>query len=126
MAVTLAYYNTPAGPPVDNTQQETFVDFVATLTGDYGGASTHGDTISFAGFDLLKSNNLPNKVEIWESPASGTAPTGYIFTYCPGTTLANGVLNISNDLTEYTEASAYSAGLLAAVVRVRAWFTNDV
>lgn len=127
MAVTLTLYSPSVGIPVDNTQQETFVDFTAALTGNYGTGSSHGDTISFAGFDYLKSNSVPIKVEIWESPAAGTVPTGYLFYYCYGTTLANGLLSVlSAEGTEYTEGSAYSAALLAAALRVRAWFPNDV
>jgi hypothetical protein len=70
-------------------------------------------------------------VEVWEDPPAGTVPTGYTFTFCPGTTQQNGVLNIlgtgaaaGGPAQEYTEASAYSAALLAAVLRIRAWFPS--
>jgi hypothetical protein len=105
---------------VDQTLNRLVIKGQITLTGNYGGASTHGDTLSFAGFDQIKSNSVPELVQVFENPAAGTAPTGYLFTFCPGTTNANGVLNINNNLTEYAEASAYSAGLLAASIMFRA------
>lgn len=87
-----------------------------TLTGNYGGVSTHGDTVDFSKLGI-PTQSLPRMVSIYETPPAGTAPNGYIFNYCPGTTLANGVVTILNNLTEYTQGSAYSAGLLAAVIR---------
>lgn len=107
----------------DISGREIVLDGTVALTGNYGGASTHGDTLDLTQFgDLLKSSQLPTKVEVFEDPASGTAPTFYQFVFCPGTTQANGVLSIGSNLTEYTQASAYSAGLLAAALRIRAWF----
>jgi len=112
--------------PVDATQQKFIVEGTIALTGNYGGASTHGDTLSFAGFDAIKSNSIPLWVDIHEAPPAGTAPTGYLFGFAPGTTQANGVLTVFNNLTEYTQASAYSAGLLAAVLNFRAEFTSFI
>ena len=128
MAATITPTIAPQTP--DTTAREIIVDGTVTLTGNYGGASTHGDTLNLQQFgDLLKSSQLPTKVEIWEDPAAGTAPTGYEFIFCPGTTQLNGVLCIMGTGAsaggpgqEYTEASAYSAGLLAAALRIRAWF----
>lgn len=109
---------------VDNTQNAFIVTGTLVLTGNYGGASTHGDTVSFVanGIDI-PSSGIPT-VTIFEAPPAGTAPSGYLFTFCPGTLQSNGVVNISNNLTEYTEASAYSAGLLAAVLQYRAYFPS--
>jgi hypothetical protein len=111
----------------DTTQKQLFIDFTVALTGNYGGANTHGDTLDLTALgDALKSTALPNWVEFEEFPASGTAPSGYLFGYAVGTTQANGVLTIMNNLTEYTEASAYSSPLLAAVIRGRAWFPSEI
>lgn len=123
MAATITPITAPQNP--DQTSREIIVDGTIALTGNYGGANTHGDTLDLTQFgDLLKSSQLPSKVEVWEGPASGTAPTFYQFVFCPGTTQKNGVLSIGSNLTEYTEASAYSAGLLAASLRIRAWFPS--
>lgn len=96
------------------------------LSGNYGGGATHGDALSFAISDLIKSNQAPLWVDIFEAPPAGTAPNGYIFTYCPGTTRDNGVVTITNNLTEITQGAAYSAGLLAAVIIFRAVFNSYV
>ena len=108
----------------DTTQNEQIVDGTIALSGNYGGASTHGDTLSFAGFDQIKSSQVPRKVEIFEAPPAGTSATGDTFQFSPGTTQANGVMQVFAAGAEYTEASAYSAGLLAAVLRFRAWFPS--
>jgi hypothetical protein len=107
---------------IDATMQEFIVDGFITLTGNYGGAATNGDTLSFAGVEV-PSNQL-NWVEIMETPPAGTAPTGYTFGFAPGTTNANGVLTVMNGTTQYTQGSAYSAGQLAAVLRCRAWWVK--
>ena len=125
MATTVAISGVQSTP--DTTQKQLFIDFTVTLTGNYGGANTHGDTLNLQSLgDSLKSTALPTWVEFEEYPPSGTAPTGYLFGYAPGTTQANGVLTVMNNLTEYTEASAYSAPLLAAVIRGRAWFPSEI
>ena len=121
MAATITPITAPQNP--DTTGREIIVDGTIALTVNYGGATTHGDTLDLTQFkDLAKSSQLPTKVEVWEVTAAGTAPTFYQFVFCPGTTQANGVLSIGSNVTEYTQASAYSAGLLAAALRIRAWF----
>ena len=112
----------------DTTQKQLFIDFTVVLTGNYGGEATHGDTLNLQSLgDALKSTALPNWVEFEETPPSGTAPTGYLFGYAPGTTQANGVLTIMSAVaTEYTEGTSYSAALLGAVIRGRAWFPSEI
>jgi hypothetical protein len=130
MAATITAITAPQNPDV--TEREALVDGTIALTGNYGGAATHGDTLNLTQLqDLAKSSQLPTKVEIWEDPPAGTVPTGFEFVFCPGTTQANGVLCIlgtgaaaGGPAQEYTEASAYSAALLAAVLRIRAWFPS--
>ena len=130
MAATITGTWSPNTP--DTTEREFIVDGTIALTGNYGGAATHGDTLNLQQFgDLLKSSQLPTKVEIWEAPTAGTAPTGFEFVFCPGTTQLNGVLCIlgtgaaaGGPAQEYTEASAYSPALLAATLRIRAWFPS--
>jgi hypothetical protein len=121
MAATITPTTAPQNP--DNTGREILVYGTIALTGNYGGAATHGDTLDLTQLqDLAKSSQLPTQVEIYEVPAAGTAPTFYQFDYCPGTTQKNGVLSIGSNLTEYTQGSAYSAPLLAAKIGICAWF----
>jgi len=113
----------------DTTGRQVIAEGTIALTGNYGGGATHGDTLNLTQLgDALKTSNLPTLVEIWENPPAGTVPTGYAFNYCPGTTLANGVLNIlgtgaaaGGPAQEYTQGSAYSAALLAAALRIRVY-----
>src|ERR1035438_3836366 len=117
MAATITPITAPQNPDV--TAREVITDGTIVLTANYGGAAAHGDTLNLQQLqDLAKSSQLPTQVEIWEDPPAGTAPTGYVFTFCPGTTQINGVLNITNNLTEYTQASGYSTVLLAAIIQI--------
>lgn len=122
------------GAGIDFTQSEEIIDGTITLSGNYGASSTHGDTLNFSGF--AQSSLIPNRVEIYESIAAGTAPLGYNYTFSPGTTQANGVLTITGGAassgqggTELTNGSAYSSftpSLNGAVLRFRAWFPRFV
>lgn len=106
----------------DVTEKEQIFQGTLTLTGNYGGAATHGDTVSFANIFGLTSQTVPLRVEIYEQPKAGTAPSFYNAMFCPGTTYANGVVNFSLSGTEYTQASAYSGAISTAVWKFRAWF----
>jgi len=107
----------------DSTEQYQIVRGQLKLTGNYGGAATHGDTVTFSNVYGIQSRQIPVHIDIYEAPPAGTLPTGYIFWYCPGTTQNNGVLNImSGPASEYSQGSAYNAALLGAVIYYEAWF----
>ena len=139
MAIAVAVTsNTGGADPaagLDSTRTSQIVEGTLTLTGSYGGAATHGDTVNFE-IPQVISDLLPKKVEVFESPAAGTAALGYIYIFCPGTTLANGVLQIlgtgaasQDGGTELTEASTYAGqtpSLAGAVLRFKAWFAKNV
>jgi hypothetical protein len=94
-----------------------------TLSGNYGGASTHGDTMSFALPGVLTgAGTVPLRVEVYQQPPSGTAPGNCSAVYCPGTTRDNGVVSFANAGTELTEASAYTGDASTAVWKFRAYF----
>lgn len=120
---------------IDSTQNQAIVTGTIVLTGNYGGASTHGDTLSFAGVTnmAVPYQSLPTFVEIYEFPPAGTSGSGYQYGFAVGTTQANGVLQVFGTASagtaitappEYTEAAAYSASLLAAVIRFIAYFPS--
>lgn len=116
------------GAGIDKTQDSILLEGSLTLTGNYGGAATHGDVMSFGSLDQVKSSYSPKRVRVFEAPPAGTAPQGiYEYTYCPGTTSENGQLYIWDTATdaELTEGAAYPAGLLTAVLRFEAYFTNN-
>lgn len=116
---------------LDNTQSEIMVDGTLTLSGNYGGASSHGDTLDFSGFDKIKSQQPPRKVEIYQEPTSGVAPVIYQFFYGRGTSQANGVLIVTAaTLVEITQGDPYPAALTDddpnPNIRFRAWFPSFV
>ena len=126
MAATITAISAPQNP--DQTSREIIVDGTIALTGNY---TLNGDTLNLQQFqDLAKSSQLPTKVEVWEAPPAGTVPTGFEFVFCPGTTQANGVLCIlgtgsaAGGPAQQFSAGAYSAALLAAVLRIRVWFPS--
>lgn len=142
----------------DTTDKQTIVEGTLTFSGNYGTASSHGDPVDFTLNNLVPPGSLPQgtdigsyaptRVEIYEAPQAGTAPTFYSFVYCPGPTIAGptatstagctqagGVVSIAGTGaasgqggTELTEGSAYSGftpSLNGLVVRFRAWFARN-
>jgi hypothetical protein len=101
-------------PGIDATKAYLVADFTVTLTGNYGTAASHGDTLDLSGLGV-QSNEIPI-VEFFETTPAGDAGSGLVFRYAPGTTQANGVLQIWDIATaaEVTEATAYSGVLPAA------------
>jgi hypothetical protein len=120
MATSISVDKGSSGVP-DTTGYEAIYQGTITLSGNYGTSTSHGDTLSFSNASIL-SNSVPNRVEIYEQPAAGTAPSFYTAVYQPGSTIANGAVNFSLAGTEYTEASAYSGAIASAVWKFRAWF----
>jgi hypothetical protein len=111
------------------TDQKTIiVKLLLTLSVNYGGAATNGDTLSFATINnpLIPSGAVPISVQVYEEPPAGTAPVGYGLTYCPGTTRDNGVVYMAATPggVQYTQASAYDAPHLAASIYALATFAS--
>lgn len=138
--VTVAFGSVnPASPSggSDATLNEQIVEGTLTLSANYGTGSSHGDAMDL-GANIVKSQQVPRRVEIFEEPAAGSAPLGYTYIYAAGTTIHNGQLVVlgtpatgaaTTGLTEFTQGSAYSGGtpsLAAAVLRFRAWFDKFI
>ena len=118
---------------VDNTQNSLVVFGTIALSGNYGGGATHGDTLSFAGQELIKSFSVPLSVRIFEAPAAGASASGYVWSFSPGSTIANGVLQAftSNGaapaaLLEYPQGTGYQASQTNAALKFEAWFPSFV
>lgn len=102
------------------------LDVYGTITpsGDY---ATHGDTLDFSSLSSVPSSTIPVQVEIYETPAAGTSQSGYVYGWCPGTTLANGKMTVFESagsaapLAELA-AGAYPAGITGAVLKYHARF----
>jgi hypothetical protein len=103
---------------LDSTLSEFIVDGSIAYSGSY---PTNGDTLDLSQLSI-PSSALPRKVEIYEAtPAPGQA-FGASFLYLPGTTLANGLMEIFNGTTQETTGTYASIfGSVAVVLKFRAW-----
>jgi hypothetical protein len=100
-----------------------------TPTGTY---PTTGDTLSFAGLDQIKSGQVPTYVRIWSARPTSSAQTNlFVYNYVPGTTQANGKMQVftgaaaQTALTEFSTAS-YPAGVTADTIQFEAVFSKLV
>jgi hypothetical protein len=116
---------------IDSTQNNFIVQGKITLSGNYGGGSSHGDVLSFAGFDVLKTAAVPTFVEINEAPVAGTSASGYEYSFSPGVDQSSGKLQIftSNGaapapLAEYPQGTAYQGSQSGAVLNFLAFFPS--
>lgn len=136
MAVAVAISSIVASDPsggLDTTQNEIIVDGTLTLTGNYGNLSpANGDIIDLTGHDLIKSQEVPRKMEIFQAPDAGNAPVQYSFLYGWGTDQSDGVLIVIDTTTglPITDAAAYPAALTSTDpspnIRFRAYFPSLV
>ncbi len=116
----IAVLSSLGGVSVDNTQAQFLATGTITLTGSY---VSNGDTLNLATLSI-PSSQLPTKVEIFETtPAPGPAYGG-IYTYVPGTTQANGLLQLNVSAGTQTAATAYSGLATGFALGFRAWFPS--
>lgn len=122
---------------VDQTTHHFIVYANLTLTGNYGEAAGDGDIVDFTGIDAIKASQPPDWSEIKDGQAAGNTPYGYSYNFAPGTSLANGKLQVMNQVTaaaktgavQFTEGDAYSTGtpsLNNAVLKARFWFRKFI
>lgn len=114
---------------ITNNMNEFIVEGTVALTGNYGGAATHGDTLDLSALGV-PSNSLPTFVEFIEASPAGAVPSGNIFRYMPSSAQNNGLLSVFTAAgAEYTEGSAYGAPPFAIVgfaLKFRATFPSFV
>lgn len=93
---------------------------------------TGGLALTFAGFDQLKAGGVPILVMIQSAKAAASPNTAaYIYQYAPGTTIANGKLQIfvqdavaGNPLAEMANNTAIPAGVSGDTIAFTALFTR--
>jgi hypothetical protein len=110
----------------DTTQSTQIVRGTLTLSGNYGGASTHGDTLNFGTIYGIQSSSVPIRVFVYQQPASGTAPGNCSAFYCPGTTINNGVVSFFNGTSELSGGAAYTGATASAVWVFEAVFNTFI
>jgi hypothetical protein len=96
-----------AGTPtrVTNNFNVFEVLFPITTAGNY---ATHGVTLSLAGLGV-PSNSIPDTVQIFEQPATGTSASGVSYIFANGTTQANGAVQLFQGNTEVTNATSFAS-----------------
>jgi hypothetical protein len=123
LAVTVSF--------VDRSVNSLRVYGTITASGSY---TTGGDTLSFAGFDQIKSSSLPKFVSIQSQNASGHSLWEYGYT--PGTTQANCKMQVLGQqptsatagVIQFSElaAGAYPASITSDVITFEAVFAFGV
>lgn len=109
----------------DTTQATQIARGSITLSGSY---ATHGDTLDLSQLFGVQSRKAPVEVRVFEAPAAGTSPSGYVYIFCPGTDGTNGKLTIfttgtaAGDPLNELAAGAYPAGLTGATIKFVAFF----
>lgn len=124
--------NNLVGNGTDNTQNQFIYDGTVALTGNYGGSSTHGDTLDLSTIPTLKANVKPLflRVEFLEASPAGAAGSFNRFIYTPAANnnLATGKLQIiTAGGSEYTQNSAYGTppfGITGFVLQCRVWLLS--
>jgi len=115
---------------IDSTQKSFVALGTITLTGNYGtsgGAYPHGDLLDLSQLGV-ESNELPYRVEIFEMSPAGALSSGNTYQYMPGTTQANGQIQIrAAGGAEITPGGAYGAppfAITGFALYFRAFFSS--
>ena len=120
MAVTASLTSSVLPNPIDKTQNNLVVYGTIAVSGTY---ATNGDTLDLSTLGI-PSNQLPTMVEIYEvTPAPGPM-YGAAFRYLPGTTQANGLLEVWDGTTQITTATwaSLTGSITGFALRFRATF----
>ncbi len=117
------------GSGLDSTRNSMIVEGSLTLSGNYGGASTDGDTMDLSGF--VASDYAPKRVRIFQEPTVGNPPVIYCFLYARGTDQSDGLLQVTDFAgAQISQGAAYPAALTdddpAPGIRFEAWFVKNV
>ena len=116
---------------IDTTQNQFTVKGTITTSANYGSASSNGDTLDLSELGV-PSGAVPSWVEIIERTAAGSDGSGWRYQYNPGTTQANGVVQVFGNYTsgqgqeQYTQGSAYASATpaVATTLYFRAEFAK--
>jgi hypothetical protein len=100
-----------------------------TASGSY---TTAGDALTFAGFDQIKTDQIPVQCVIYSArPASSPQTNVYEYQYTPGTSISTGKMQVFTGAaaqTALTELSsgAYPAGVTGDTINFHAVFPKNI
>ncbi len=119
--------------PIDRSERQVRVYGNLVLSGNYGGAASHGDVLALGALGI-PSDQPPSELFVYEEPTAGNAATGYTFIYARGTNQNTGQLIVMQNagagapFVELTQGGAYPAALTAATANLKfiAHFPFDI
>jgi hypothetical protein len=126
MIVASVAYTNPSGAPFlgnpDGDGRLFTVLLALALSGNYGTAASHGDTLNFGTVNNpdLPSSQVPFACWVFEQQMAGTAPSFYQGTYNAGATRDTGSVSFSLAGVETPAAGAAYAGAILAT----SWFAE--
>lgn len=111
---------TASATSIDRTLNRVCVEGTIAYSGSY---PTNGDTLDLSALGV-PSDQLPIQVDIYEATTAANKPAyGALYVYLPGTTQANGVMEMFNGTTQISTATYASIfGSVTVVLKFRAWF----
>src|SRR5271166_3116209 len=114
VAVATATVNPTVLNAIENTQKSVWVRGTVAIGASPLTYATGGITMSFTAIlEQIKSDLVPTYVRVWSQPAAASAAANqYVYTFLPGTTLANGVLQIFTGAAAQTALTELSAGAI--------------
>ena len=121
MAAAVATFTQAVTAPAkahDNTQTIDHIFGTIAVSASPATYTAGGIALTLAGFDGIKSGYAPFRSRIDSQVAAGSGATAlYVYHFLPGTTLANGKLQIftgaaaQSGLTELTDGASIPAGV---------------
>ena len=118
----------PTVTKVDTTQAGLIAYGTLAVSGNY---VAHGDPVDFSGMaasnpgincDLIKTQQPPDVVDIYEKPAAGVSASGYVYIFAPGTTTANGVMQVFQSAGSAAPQAELGAGAYPGGVPATLYF----
>jgi hypothetical protein len=103
-----------AYPTIDYTAQNFLAFGTVTISGNYGTASSNGDTLDLSTLGV-PTDYAPIFVVLFESATPGTSQSGWDYVFNRGATIKNGSVQVfgtgtsGQAFTQYTQGSAYSS-----------------
>ena len=102
---------------IDFTASQFIVNGTITTSGNY---VTTGDPLDLSTIGV-PSSTPPTSANVFEIAPAGASQSGWEYKFDPGSTQANGRVEVFNGTTQYTGASAYS-GTIPATLYFQAFF----
>lgn len=96
---------------VDSTQSSVVIRGTLAVTASPGTYTAGGYVLDFSNIDAIKSNSVPKRVLVFSARLAGaTAANLFDYSFSPGTTIANGRLQLFTGAAAQTALTELSNG----------------